>query len=91
MSVSGIKLLCETRLGFDSDNQPAWLTDYRCTTPVTVPGGGLHYGAGIVTPLDSLTETPFNAAVAAAVAAHANLETSDVEAFTADDVFGGRI
>jgi hypothetical protein len=90
MSTTGIKLLCETVLGFDSQNQPAYLTEYKCSLPVQTPSGP-HFGAGIVTLLDGLTETPFNALVAQAIADKANLETSNVENFTSDDVFGGRI
>ena len=90
MSTTGIKLLCQTTLGFDDQQQAAYLTEYKCSSPVQTPSG-LHYGGGIVTLIDGLTESPFNALVAQSVAEKANLETSGVENFTSDDVFGGRI
>lgn len=92
MSVSGVKLLCITTLGSDpGTNNPVYRTEYRCTLPVEVPSGGLHYNGEILTPLDDLTESTFNLQVQQAIANYANVQTSDVEAFVANDVFGGRV
>ena len=92
MSISGIKLLGATVIGLHPvTNVPAYLTDYKCASPVTVPGGGLHYGGSVVTLVDDLTESTFNLQVQQAIADEANLQTSNVEQFVVTDVLGGRI
>ena len=91
MSVSGVKLLCKTELGSDPGGAPVYVTTYQCSIPVVVPGGGLHYGNSVATPIAGLTESTFNLEVQQKVADLANMETSDIEAFQASDVYGGRI
>lgn len=85
MSLTGIKLLCATKVGIYND-VPAYLTDYTCTVPISG-----HAEGQVQTPVGDLTESTFNLLVQQAVADKANAETSNVEEFTSGDVYGGRI
>jgi hypothetical protein len=90
MSLTGIKLVCETRIDLDESNNPIYRTDYKTTAPVQTPSGP-HVGGGIVTSIGDLTESTFNLQMQQAIADEANLQSSNVEMFEAADVYGGRI
>jgi len=86
MSTTGIKLLAATTVGIGTGGEPAYITTYKCSVPVSG-----HEGGQIETAALNLTESTFNLAVQSNVADKANLETEGVENFSGLDVFGGRI
>lgn len=66
------------------------VTVFRFLYTLSQPVGGVVDG-GISVDLEGLTETEANALIQQSIADDANAQTSNVEAFTVNDVRGGRI
>lgn len=89
--MSTIKIAARFDKAVEQPTGPAFfLIKYQFSSAVISPSGPVLDG-GVEVDLTGMTETEANALIQQAVADHANAATSNVEAFTIDDVRGGRI
>lgn len=85
MSLTGVRLISGPLSVVDEDGLK-WKALFRMTATVA----GVNDGGATVL-VEGTTESEVRSLMAQAMADNANLNTSDVEAFTATDVIGGAI